>query len=47
MPSLVEVYERVTRMHVYERSPYAGALVFAGLQRQPSGCHRQGHEVAR
>ena len=36
MPSLVEVYERVTRMHVYERSPYAGALVFAAF----SGSHQ-------
>ena len=29
MPAICEVYERVTRMHVYERSPYAGSLVFA------------------
>ncbi len=36
MPALVEVYERVTRMHVYERSPYAGALVFAAF----SGSHQ-------
>ena len=36
MPSLVEAYERVTRMHVYERSPYAGALVFAAF----SGSHQ-------
>ena len=36
MPSLVEVYERVTRMYVYERSPYAGALVFAAF----SGSHQ-------
>ena len=36
MPSLVEVYERATRMHVYERSPYAGALVFAAF----SGSHQ-------
>ena len=34
--SLVEVYERVTRMHVYERSPYAGKLVFAAF----SGSHQ-------
>ena len=33
---LVEVYERCTRMHVYERSPYAGALVFAAF----SGSHQ-------
>ena len=36
MPALVEVYERCTRMHVYERSPYAGALVFAAF----SGSHQ-------
>ena len=31
MPAICEVYERVTRMHVYERTPYAGALVFAAF----------------
>ncbi len=36
MPSIVEVYERVTRMHVYERQPYAGQLVFAAF----SGSHQ-------
>ena len=36
MPSIQEVYERVTRMHVYERQPYAGALVFAAF----SGSHQ-------
>ena len=36
MPHLVEVYEACTRMHVYERSPYAGALVFAAF----SGSHQ-------
>ncbi len=36
MPELVEVYEKCTRMHVYERSPYAGALVFAAF----SGSHQ-------
>lgn len=36
IPSLVEVYERCTRMHVYERSPYAGSLVFAAF----SGSHQ-------
>jgi len=34
--SIVEVYEKCTRMHVYERSPYAGALVFAAF----SGSHQ-------
>lgn len=36
MPRLVEVYEECTRMKVYERSPYAGALVFAAF----SGSHQ-------
>lgn len=36
MPALVETYEKCTRMHVYERSPYAGALVFAAF----SGSHQ-------
>ena len=36
MNSIVEVYEKCTRMHVYERSPYAGALVFAAF----SGSHQ-------
>lgn len=36
MPALVEIYERVTRMKVYERTPYAGALVFAAF----SGSHQ-------
>ena len=36
MPSIVKTYEKATRMHVYERSPYAGALVFAAF----SGSHQ-------
>ena len=36
MPELVEMYERVTRMHVHDRQPYAGALVFAAF----SGSHQ-------
>ncbi|MBE7024581.1 MAG: 2-isopropylmalate synthase [Ruminococcaceae bacterium] len=36
MPRLVRIYEKCTRMHVYERSPYAGALVFAAF----SGSHQ-------
>lgn len=36
MSEICEVYERVTRMHVYERSPYSGALVFAAF----SGSHQ-------
>ena len=36
MPRLVEEYEKCTRMQVYERAPYAGALVFAAF----SGSHQ-------
>ena len=36
MNDLVERYERCTRMHVCERAPYAGALVFAAF----SGSHQ-------
>ena len=41
MNALVETYERCTRMHVYERAPYAGALVFAAF----SGSHQ--HAIAK
>ena len=36
MPELVEMYERVTRMNVHARQPYAGELVFAAF----SGSHQ-------
>ena len=36
MPLIVKLYEEVTGMHVYERTPYAGALVFAAF----SGSHQ-------
>ena len=36
MPALVEMYERVTRMKVHDRQPYAGALVFTAF----SGSHQ-------
>lgn len=36
LPAITEVYERVTRMHVYERQPYSGQLVFAAF----SGSHQ-------
>ena len=36
MPKITEVYERVTRMHVYDRQPYSGKLVFAAF----SGSHQ-------
>lgn len=36
LPEITEAYERNTRMHVYERQPYSGALVFAAF----SGSHQ-------
>lgn len=36
MPKIRETYERLTRMHVHERSPYAGDLVFSAF----SGSHQ-------
>lgn len=36
MPAIVSLYEKVTGMHVYERTPYAGSLVFAAF----SGSHQ-------
>lgn len=36
IPRLTELYERITNMHVYERSPYTGKLVFAAF----SGSHQ-------
>ena len=36
MPTVTELYERVTRMLVYDRTPYAGKLVFAAF----SGSHQ-------
>ena len=36
MPTIAQTYERLTRMRVYERSPYSGALVFAAF----SGSHQ-------
>ncbi|MEA4987815.1 MAG: 2-isopropylmalate synthase [Anaerovorax sp.] len=36
MPSIVDLYESVTRMHVHERQPYSGKLVFAAF----SGSHQ-------
>ena len=36
MPEITELYERVTRMHVYDRQPYSGKLVFAAF----SGSHQ-------
>lgn len=36
MNEIVDLYQRVTRMHVYERQPYSGSLVFAAF----SGSHQ-------
>ncbi|MGM9521245.1 MAG: 2-isopropylmalate synthase [Oscillospiraceae bacterium] len=36
LPAITAVYEKVTRMHVYERQPYSGKLVFAAF----SGSHQ-------
>ena len=36
LPAITSVYERVTRMHVSERQPYSGQLVFAAF----SGSHQ-------
>ena len=36
MPDICATYERVTRMHIYERTPYAGQLVVAAF----SGSHQ-------
>ncbi len=36
LPAIAEVYEKVTRMRVFERQPYSGRLVFAAF----SGSHQ-------
>lgn len=36
LPEIAEIYERLTRMHVYERQPYSGELVFTAF----SGSHQ-------
>lgn len=36
MPAIRETYERLTKMHVYERQPYSGDLVFTAF----SGSHQ-------
>ena len=36
LPGIARIYENVTRMHVYERQPYSGKLVFAAF----SGSHQ-------
>ncbi len=36
LPEITEVYQKVTRMRVYERQPYSGQLVFAAF----SGSHQ-------
>lgn len=36
IPAICDLYEKVTKMHVYERQPYSGKLVFAAF----SGSHQ-------
>lgn len=36
LPEITQIYEKVTGMHVYERQPYSGQLVFAAF----SGSHQ-------
>ncbi len=36
LPKIIELYEHVTEMHVYERQPYSGKFVFAAF----SGSHQ-------
>lgn len=36
IPKIAELYEETTHMHIYERQPYSGALVFAAF----SGSHQ-------
>ena len=47
MPAICEVYERVTRMHVYERTPYAGSLVFAAFSGSHQDAIAKGHDLAQ
>lgn len=46
MSDICEVYERVTRMHVSPRQPYAGELVFTAFSgsHQDAICKRYGME---
>ena len=43
MPAICATYERVTRMHIYERTPLRRSAGVCRLLRQPSGRHCQGH----
>ena len=51
LPEITSVYERVTRMHVYERQPYSGQLVFAAFSGSHQDAiakgmkHREGKEI--
>ncbi len=52
LPELCETYEKVTRMHVYERQPYSGKLVFAAFSGSHQDAiakgmkHRDGKDIA-
>ena len=43
MPEICATYERVTRMHIYERTPLRRSAGVCSLLGQPSGCHCKGH----
>ena len=47
LPELCEAYERDTRMHVYERQPYSGALVFAAFSGSHQDAIAKGMKMAR
>ena len=47
MPHIREVYERLTRMQVNDRQPYAGNLVFSAFSGSHPGCDRQRYGVER
>ena len=47
MPTLVELYERVTRMTVSPRSPYSGSLVFAAFSGSHQDAINKGHQYMK
>ena len=47
LPSLIAVYERVTRMTVSERHPYAGQLVFTAFSGSHQDAIKKGFDIRR
>jgi len=47
LPSLIAVYERVTRMTVGERHPYAGQLVFTAFSGSHQDAIKKGFDIRR